>query len=341
TLARMAVAALDDFRHWSDRYPGVSGFRTAGFLVLLGQGNTEQAKANVAMQTAEGANVEALFENDLARLVPGLRTDDVGVGAYEPDSGYADPWLTTSSLVDGARALGATVALQTKVHSIRIGSGGRVAGVETSQGSVDAPIVLNATGSWADRLSRPLGIPLPVTPQRESIVVFDLPPSIETLPIIADLVRLDYFRPDGNRRVLFGDEDHTQTSIHPALAEPEPGGSDSVSQSAVENAAEKLSHRLPAFGEASFGSSGYTGCYEVTPDFQPVIGGPAEIPGYWYAAGFSGHGFKLTPVVGRLIAEWAADGAPSIPLDLFHVSRFAEGRTIEPAHPYRTAHGLI
>ncbi len=340
TLVRMAVEALDAFRHWSEHYPGVSGFRETGFLVLLDPGNTSAAEKNVAMQRSFGAEVEVLRDKDLDALLPGVFLDDVGVAAYEPLSGYADPYLTASALALGARDLGAVVATHTAVREITLGAGGRVAGVRTNAGDVSCPIVVNCAGNWADSLSNPLGLALPVHPQRESVLLFDLPANQPEPPIVIDMVNLDYFRPDGNGRLLFGDEDHTLSELHPALSEPD-GGSDRVDQIAVENAADKLIRRIPAFGDAFLRPTGYTGCYEVTPDFQPVIGEPSEIPGYLYAAGFSGHGFKLTPVMGRLLSDWIVDGAPSISLKEFDVQRFSEGRTIESAHPYRSAHGLI
>jgi sarcosine oxidase subunit beta len=341
TLVRMAQKALEDFRNWSDRYPGDPGFRETGFLLLVSEANRPHLEANVAMQQSLGVKTHVVEGADLTRLAPGMRLDDVGVAAYEPYSGYADPWLVVSSLAQGARDLGAVVATDVAVLAVRVSPAGQVAGVDTSAGPVDAPVVVNAAGNWADRLSRPLGVPLPVQPQRESIVLLDLPPSQPDPPIVIDMVRLMYVRPYGARRLLFGDEDHTQEALHPRLSSPDEGHDGRPDQAALENAADKALHRFPALAEASMVPAGYTGVYEVTPDFQPLLGAPQQVPGYYYAAGFSGHGFKLTPVVGRLMAEWVVDGSPSIDLSEFDAGRFARHAPLVSAHPYRAGLGLV
>jgi glycine/D-amino acid oxidase-like deaminating enzyme len=270
-----------------------------------------------------------------------MAVDDVGGAGYEPKSGYADPWQVISSLARGARDHGALVLTGTRVSAIRQGPGGRVAGVDTDAGPIDAPVVVNAAGNWAGALSRPLGVELPVAPQRESIVLFDLPPGFADPPIVIDLVQLMYVRPHGGGRILFGDEDHTLEHLHPRLADPDAPDLAMPPVAAIENAADKAIRRFPALAEGDLVPAGYTGRYEVTPDFQPLMGAPAHVPGYHYAAGFSGHGFKLTPVIGRLMAEWVVDGRPSIDLSEFSAERFATGRLLVAAHPYRSGVGLV
>lgn len=341
TLVRMAQAALEDFWDWKDRLPGDPGFRNVGFVLLVGTANLTSLDRNVAMQRSLGVDTEVVDAGALVRLVPGMSTDAVGAAAHEPRSGYADPWQVITSLARGARDLGSIVATGCRVLRIRTGAGGRVAGVDTTDGPVDAPVVVNAAGNWAGSLSRPLGVDLPVEPQRESIVLFDLPPAMADPPIVIDLVEQMYVRPHGHGRILFGDEDHTLEALHPRLDDPDLPETDSVGVAALENAADKAIRRFPALAEGALVPAGYTGRYEVTPDFQPLMGQPASVPGYYYVAGFSGHGFKLTPVVGRLMAQWVVQGRPSIDLEEFRVERFAEGHPIRAAHPYRSGVGLI
>ena len=80
----------------------------------------------------------------------------------------------------------------------------------------------------------------------------------------------------------------------------------------------------------------YAGCYDVTPDYNPVIGpaGPANL---LVAAGFSGHGFKISPAVGALVADLVVDGRsadPHVPESDFRLERFAEGTPLRSPHPY-------
>jgi sarcosine oxidase, subunit beta len=93
--------------------------------------------------------------------------------------------------------------------------------------------------------------------------------------------------------------------------------------------------RFPGLENASVAST-YAGCYDVTPDFNPVIS-QTPVDGLVVAAGFSGHGFKISPSVGRLVADLVIDGAsydPHVPASDFRLSRFAEGAFLRSPHPY-------
>ncbi len=90
---------------------------------------------------------------------------------------------------------------------------------------------------------------------------------------------------------------------------------------------EQVAQRFPSFGEAGLASS-WTGVYDVTPDWNPVLGPLPELPGLVVGYGFSGHGFKLAPAVGRVLAQ-AALGLPTdVPLAPYALARFSEGRLL-------------
>ncbi len=98
---------------------------------------------------------------------------------------------------------------------------------------------------------------------------------------------------------------------------------------------ERLVHRLPGLTDARVRGS-YAGRYDVTPDFNPVIG-PCDVPGLVLCAGFSGHGYKVSPAVGRLVADLVVDGRstdPDVGAADFRLSRFAEGMPLRSEHPY-------
>jgi glycine/D-amino acid oxidase-like deaminating enzyme len=92
--------------------------------------------------------------------------------------------------------------------------------------------------------------------------------------------------------------------------------------------------RFPGQEDATL-RRGYTGIYDCTPDLQPYLGPIPGVPGLHVAAGFSGHGFKLSPVVGEMLATRILDGGESNPdLDLFSPNRFYEGRPVRAPHAY-------
>ena len=150
------------------------------------------------------------------------------------------------------------------------------------------------------------------------------------MPVFSDLVSLQYIRSEGSGELLFGNSD---------LAVLEPTDPDRYSNRATEAfidvTVEKVGTRLPGLTNPSIAST-YAGCYDVTPDFNPAIS-ETPIEGLVVAAGFSGHGFKISPSVGRLVADLVVDGTssdPDIPESDFRLSRFAEGDLLTSPHPY-------
>jgi sarcosine oxidase subunit beta len=103
----------------------------------------------------------------------------------------------------------------------------------------------------------------------------------------------------------------------------------------IESAIGKLDHRFPSMPDPRITAS-YAGCYDVTPDYNPIIG-PADVPGLFIAAGFNGHGYKISPAVGRLVADLLIDGTssdPAIEGTDFRLARFPEGKPLVSAYPY-------
>jgi sarcosine oxidase, subunit beta len=174
------------------------------------------------------------------------------------------------------------------------------------------------------------GLDLPITVHREQIVLIDPGRDLGRVPVFSDLVSLQYVRPEPGGEILFGNSD---------LAVLEPADPDHYSNRAtgafLDIAVDKVGTRFPGLEHASIASS-YAGCYDVTPDFNPVVS-RTGIDGLVVAAGFSGHGFKISPSVGTLAADLVVDGrsgVPEIPESDFRLSRFAEGALLRSPHPY-------
>jgi sarcosine oxidase subunit beta len=143
-------------------------------------------------------------------------------------------------------------------------------------------------------------------------------------------VSLQYIRPEPDGTVLFGNSD---------LADNEDTDPDDYLNRATDDfvdiTVDKVGTRFPGFPNPSITSS-YAGCYDVTPDWNPVIS-RTDLDGLVVAAGFSGHGFKIAPAVGRLVADLIVDGHsadPRIPETDFRLSRFAEGDLLKTPYPY-------
>jgi sarcosine oxidase, subunit beta len=151
--------------------------------------------------------------------------------------------------------------------------------------------------------------------------------------VLSDLVALQYICPEPGGGLLVGNSDHSD----PRFVDPDnyPNRAD---EATLEKAVAKLDRRLPTMPNPRVSSS-YGGCYDVTPDYNPIIG-PSPVSGLFLAVGFSGHGFKISPAVGRLAADLLVDGAPSLPGVVatdFRYSRFAENDPLRSQHRYTGA----
>ncbi|SHN75070.1 Glycine/D-amino acid oxidase [Cryptosporangium aurantiacum] len=327
SLAAMADAALDVFENAADVLGADVGFRQTGYVVGVGAPNVAALRASLADQRAVGVRTEEIGRDDVARLWPGAYLDDFAAFAWEPRGGYGDAYRTAQAFAAAARAAGVRIRQATPVHDVLVDAG-RVTGVRLADGeTISAGTVVVAAGPWSVPLLAAHGVELPIVVHREAIVVIDPGQPLGDVPVFSDLVSLQYVRAEGVGGVLFGNSD---------LATLEPADPDAYLDRATEDfldgCAQKLSHRFPGWGDATVTST-YAGCYDVTPDFNPVISA-TPIDGLIVAAGFSGHGFKISPSVGELVADLVTGGASRWPRSDFRLSRFSEGALLRSPHPY-------
>ncbi len=193
--ARLAIRAREYFHHWEEIVGGDCGFQNTGFLFVVGPEDVEKLHANVAMLRGLGVETEILSPTEVREAQPFARIDDVGAAAYEPGSGYADPHKTTLALAEAARRYGAEFLTGCAVTAIRT-AGGKVIGVDTADGPIDAGTVVVAAGPWAPKLLATAGVTLDIAPTLAEVVYFRRPQ--ET--VMGHMVYIDraagsYFRP--------------------------------------------------------------------------------------------------------------------------------------------------
>jgi sarcosine oxidase subunit beta len=252
------------------------------------------------------------------------------VFGWEVRGGYGDAYMTAQAFAVSARAAGVRIRQGTTVTGLLV-DGDRVTGVRLADGSeIWAGTVVVATGVWTKPFLARYGVDVPIRVVREQIVT--IAPGIEVgpVPVFSDLVSLQYVRPEVGGDILFGNSD---------LSDVEEADPDNYLNRAtdtfVDLTVDKVGTRFPGFTDAAISSS-YAGCYDVTPDWNPVIS-TTSLGGLVVAAGFSGHGFKIAPAVGRLVADLVVDGHssdPRIPHSDFRLTRFAEGDLLKSPYPY-------
>lgn len=322
---QLAWISFPYFRDWAERVGGDCGFTKTGFLWIEPASGGDRLRANVADHRALGIETSVVDAAEARRIAPGLAVEDDEVAAYEPGSGYADPFGTTSGFMRAARDRGARLVQGAEVTAINV-DGGRVTGVETSRGSFAAPVVVNAAGAWAGGMAALAGLEIPLTVWRHDTGYLGAPADVaRPIPVVIDGAHQMYFRPEGAELVLIGLEDHSGIGGSPDrdTSEAEPDFS--------ERATERIIRRVPGLIEGTFRAS-HSGQDGLTPDQRPILG-PAGPDGFYLDCGHSGTGFKTAPAVGLAMSELILDGAASsVDIAPFTFERFAEGRLLVGEH---------
>ena len=221
-----------------------------------------------------------------------------------------------------ARRAGAVLELGVEVTAVRA-AGGRVTGVATSAGAIDAPVVVNAAGAWAGLLASTVGIELPLEPIPRHVLVtgaFRGVPERRTLVI--DAASSFYFHREG-AGVLMG------------MGSPDERPSFDLKPDEAFVAESLLPTALGVFPpiEAASIEHSWVGLYEMTPDRHPILGPAPGLEGFYLANGFSGHGFQHAPVVGKLLAEMiVGGGARTVDVSNLGLERFARGELVLEGH---------
>ena len=321
---RMILYSLDCFQRFAEITGGGScGFRHTGYLLGVDERMRKPMEASVALQRSVGIGTRLVSPDEMREIEPRLRTEDFVAGCYEAASGYCNPAETAQGFARAARDRGARVMEETEVLGV-LTEGSRVTGVRTSRGDIQAPRVVNAAGLWGARVGAMAGVDLPITVCRHKISIVSWPEaSRRPHPMVYDFVNNIYTRPEMSEHILVGGLDSEESHD---LADPD-AYKEGVSLDESADALARVSDRFPVLADGRI-ARGYAGCFDVSPDWHPIMDrvGP---DGYHVAVGFSGHGFKLSPAVGHMMAALVTEGPGGHPdLPTFRFSRFAEGKPI-------------
>lgn len=291
---------------------GDCGFRNTGSMFLHPAEQAEQVRRHAAQLNALGIAAESLTAQDLRTALPGFELGDIAIGVWEPQSGYADPAGTTQGLIAAAVRGGVTLLQHTPVRRI-VPQPDHVELVTDGE-PVRADRVLVAAGPWTGPLLLGIGVDLPLTVERHVVAAYELSATQTVTHVVADLVGGYYFKPEGHGG-------HFQ--LGPLEEAPQVDPHDFEEQIAPDESlelAERAVRRMPALADAQ-DRGGWASLYDVSPDWQPVIGQVAER--VYVDAGTSGHGFKLAPALGRHVADLVSGTDIDPGLKQFDPARFA------------------
>lgn len=321
-----AVESLRVFSHFDELVGGDAGWHRTGYLILGSEAHREPMLKVFAEQNRRGVDTRVLSPQEATDMHPLLYLGDTEVIGYDTQAGYADPYLTTTSYASRAKALGVEIRTGTTVTGLSLD--GTVKDVMTDGGRFQSPTVIMASGPWTNDLVRPNGISFPYEISRHKVITLKIArPYERTWPIVKDLTTPDklYFRPDTGGVVLIGTGDHGDPIDDADTL------TDTIDSEHLERIAGLIAHRMPLFADAQY-TAGWTGPYDISGDWNPIVGAVPGYDGLYVAVGFSGHGFKLAPTIGEALAQTVLGRKVRVPIVDYGLERFAAGRALHGAY---------
>ena len=314
---RLSQESLPVLEQFEEEFHQVIDFQRYGYLFLLTrESDITTFQHNIGIQHNLGVGTEWLDGDEIRHRLPVMRLDDVLAGTYNGDEGTVDPNGVVMGYINAAKGLGALTHTDVTVTGINVVNK-RITSIETDQGTITTPVVVNAAGPWAAIIGQMAGVPIPITPvRRQWLTTTPLPEISNDFPFVIDFAQSLYFHREG-QGLLTGMSNPDE----------EPGFDQSVDPDWELTHMEAATARLPILEKAGLVSR-VAGLYEVTPDAHPIYG-KTPVEGFYICSGFSGHGFMHAPISGKLLAEIILDGkTSSLDVDMLDLARFEDGRLI-------------
>ena len=298
-----------------------TGFKPIGYLQLACTPDwlVERRRMAVAARNF-GVNVQEISAAEVKRMWPLAETSDIIAGFYVPEDGRANPVDATMALAKGARMGGAKIFEDTEVVGFNQ-ENGRVTGVVTEEGEIQAEIVVNCAGLWARRLGQLAGVNIPLQAAEHYYLLTEPIEGVHPdLPIIEDFQRYSYFREEvGGLLVGF---------FEPVAA---PWGVDGIPKDFAFGEikpdwdrmmpyVEIAMERVPIVKETGIHKF-FCGPESFTPDGGPMIGEAPELKNFYVAAGLNSLGILQGGGVGKILAQWIVDGIAPVEVTDIDIAR--------------------
>ncbi|HDR8925066.1 NAD(P)/FAD-dependent oxidoreductase [Burkholderia vietnamiensis] len=324
-LARKSWHVFNNFPDYLGDNEASCGLVKCGYMIVASEGDKlEPLRASLNQQKEQGIPLELLSQQQAAELLPIARFDDAALIGYEPEAGFADAYLVATSFARAARRAGVTVKENVNVNKVLI-ENGKVVGVSTDIGEFKTSMVISTQNIWTPELAGWTDRILPIMPERHAVLALecDTAKYSFSMPVFKDLASpgMLYYRSYGGNQMLVS-EGVVGEKLN--SAEVEQGD---IPMDYIVDVGAQVAERFPAYETAGIASS-WTGVYDVTPDWNPVLGKLPGIDGLVVGYGFSGHGFKLSPTVGLVLAQEALGLPTEVSLKPYSIERFATGELL-------------
>jgi glycine cleavage system T protein len=327
TLTRMMMYSVELYRRLAAETDTDPGWVQCGGIRLACTPEREQElDRQVAWARTFGLPLERISPREAQELFPLMVCDGVRAASYLPTDGYLDPSQLTYALAGGARAGGVQIFTHTRVNAIEV-RGGRVCGVSTERGKIEAEIVVNAGGMYAAEIGRLAGVRVPIVPFAHEYLVTQpfRERGGEHLPTLRDPDNLIYFREEGGGLIMGGYERRSAPwSLDDRLVDDIPpdfnGRLLEEDWERFEEIAENSKRRVPVMDDVTI-TRLINGPEAFTPDNEFCLG-ESDVRGFFVAAGFCAHGLAGAGGIGKLMAEWIVEGEPSLDAWEMDIRRF-------------------
>jgi sarcosine oxidase subunit beta len=309
---RLAARSIQRIVGFTHEFGIDIGFKQVGYLFMASTESTESAlRRAVDVQNSFGVVTEFISPDDIAQLVPGVRTDDLRGGSFCRLDGHLDPHSLVTGFAQDARKHGAKIRQNVEVTSVER-DGEHATGMRLADGElVTGKTFVNCTGAWANSFANLYGAELPIVPWRSQVFAIEGPTFWDRLPMTIDYDQQRiYFHKEGSGVVAGMDN---ETASEPTWDVP-------CDWSKTTDLVERLLYRVPAFADASI-THGWAGFLEITPDENPIVGW-THFENLYTAAGFSGHGLSLGPGLAEQVALELLGDPTTIALDSYRPDRF-------------------
>jgi sarcosine oxidase subunit beta len=318
-LSRESVKMLSHLPELLDVYVDIEFTQNGYLMPAYSEKMAEQFKQNLQLQNSLAIPARWLTPEESLEIVPFLNTQGMFGATYCAEDGHCNPFKVTEAYAQAARKLNVEIYTDTEVKGI-VTKNGKIIAVRTNQGDIQTDTVVNAAGGYAKTVGRMVGIELPIFPECHEILVTE--PVEPTMgPMVMSFYHNLYCQQSPHGSFIMG-------IGHPN--EPESYNIKSSWQF-LRDMAERLVEILPPLAGLNIVRQ-WAGLYDMCPDRTPILGNSPVLTRFFTAAGFSGHGFMISPITGQLMAEMVMGKPTTFPIQMFDAGRFERGELfIEPS----------
>ena len=327
----MAQKSLRVYEQFDEIVGGPPVFTRTGMVLIVNEKDKPGLDVNLKMQQELGIDVRPVSAQVLADIDPNARLKEDEIADLRGRGRLCRIGAGRRVLCRGGAPRRGGHSPRRRSRKRRHRKGNKIVGVETNEGRYNSGCVILATGPWAAQLGKDLGVKLPVQACRTQVALYRRPPDFgRRSAVYCDFVQGIYFKPTHGEMIHAGSL--AGRGDQPARR------SRSIQRSRRRRLAavvrQRLSRRYPAM-HRSYGRGGYGALYAITPDWHPIMDKLPGLEGAYCAVGFSGHGFKMSPIVGQLMAELIVDGkASALDIAPLRYTRFDENDPVKTPYSY-------